>query len=210
MSYRKKVEIQPPVANVNESDRESASKATEIRRADETTLDQVIRHVSSENYQRALDLFRKAGREPQLRNAMGVCLLRMQRYQDAIRVFREIVLNAGCTWMRADLPMVYKTNYATALLLGGHPSGCDEVLAEIHDESNASVKRLRAAIKKWVSSLSLWQKLNWRFGRLQPRNCQVTIDFVPGEFETAVPPNDGPNPKAPQPNSPAPNLRTAA
>ena len=41
-----------------------------------------------------------------------------------MRLYYGLVLNPGCTWMRPDLPLVYKTNYATALVLGGNPSGC--------------------------------------------------------------------------------------
>jgi len=101
----------------------------------------------------------------------------------ALCMYYDLVLNPGCTWMRPDLPTVYKTNYATALLLSGHPSGCLEMLAEIKDEQNPTVQRLRAAIKNWESRLTFLQKLNWWFGHIEPTNRPVTIDFEAGEFE---------------------------
>ena len=103
------------------------------------------------------------------------------------------------------MPAVYKTNFATALLLGGHPAGCQEMLSEVGDESHPSVQRLRGAIARWEAGLSFWQKLNWRFGSIEPKNCRVPIDFEPGEFEVELTPSGGPKP-APT----GPNLRTAA
>ena len=39
--------------------------------------------------------------------------------QPVISDFRGFVLQAGCVWMRPELPLVYRANYATALLLSG-------------------------------------------------------------------------------------------
>ncbi len=151
-----------------------------------TSLERVIRKVSLGEHQQALDLLRKMGDAAAVRNARGVCLMRLRRFDDALGVLGALVLKPGCTWVRAELPTIYKANYATALMLSGHPSGALEVLAEIRDETHASVRQLRAAIKKWESGLPFWQKLNWRFGRIEPADCAVDIDFLPGEFEIEV------------------------
>jgi hypothetical protein len=144
--------------------------------------------------EKALGLLRKAaGRDDRIVNAIGVCLLRLGRYDEAIELFRRLVLAPGCTWMR-PVPIAYKTNYATALLLGRHPAGCVDILGELACEENPTVQALRSAIKRWESQLSFWQRLNWRFGQIEPRNCQVSIDVTPGDFGLVHRPTDLPRP----------------
>ncbi|MCU0961510.1 MAG: tetratricopeptide repeat protein [Pirellulaceae bacterium] len=142
------------------------------------------RYVASGNYQKALDHLRSARLDPALRNVMGVCLLRLGKVDEAVRVFRELVLHAGCTWVRPDVPTVYITNYATALLLQGHPSGCQDVLASLTDLSHPTRQKLLGAINAWSASLGFWQRLNWRFGRIEPGECHIPIDFVPGDLDS--------------------------
>mgnify|MGYP002623820038 FL=1 len=149
-------------------------------RVDEV-LQRVGRMAATGHYDQALAVLNAAGRDGQILNAKGVCLLRLQKPAEAMRIYRELVLSPGCTWMRPHLPITYKSNYATSLLLSGHPSGCLEILAELNDESLDVVKQLRAAMKRWESSLSFWQKLNWRFGNIEPSNRPVSIDFEPGQ-----------------------------
>ena len=168
------------------------------------TYQRVLRYANSGNYQKALDLLRTAGRHPQMRNALGVCLLRLGRIEDATRIYRELVLSAGCTWVRPDAPAVHKINFATALLLSGHPAGCVEILSEVKDDSHPAVQRLRRAIKDWQAALPLWKRLNWRFGNIEPKGFPVTLDFAPGEFEL-----DLSLPETSPPKGSDPSLRTA-
>ncbi len=166
-------------------DPDSSQSVTAAASAEPTSMmgGKAARFVASGNYQKALDVLRSARLDPALRNVMGVCLLRLGNVDEAVRVFRELVLQPGCIWVRRDIPAVYITNYATALLLQGHPSGCLEVLASLPDPSHAARQKLLAAVKAWSASLSLWQRFNWRFGRIEPKGCRVTVDFVPGELE---------------------------
>ena len=83
-------------------------------------------------------------------------------------------------------PTIYRTNFATALLMSGHPAGCEEILADLVDKTHPSVQRLIKAIDQWVKSLTFWQKLNWWVGRIEPKDCHVRLDFVPGELEVNV------------------------
>lgn len=145
-------------------------------------LARIVRFAETGQYDKALDLLRKAGPDFRFRNALGVCLLRVGRTADAVRIFRDIVLQPGCTWTRPGLPTVYKTNYATALLLSGRPSGCLEILAEVRKEANPTADRLRDAIARWQSTLSFWRRIDWRLNHVDPPNCQIPIDFPPGEF----------------------------
>ena len=150
-------------------------------------MERALRQIALGDHEKALDLLTAAGKSPRIQNARGVCLLRLGRTDAAIRVFRELLLNPGSTWIRPDQPTHYKTNYATALLMGGHPSGCLEVLKEIKAEQHPNVQRLRDAIAKWEASLSTWQRLNWRLGKIEPSGRPVSIDFLPGELDGEAP-----------------------
>ena len=123
-------------------------------------------------------------------NRQAVQLLRSNRFNEALLVLRSLVLQSGCTWMRPDVPLLVKRNFATALLLTENPSGCLVILAEINDDAHPRVQKLRDAIKQWEKTLSFWQWLNWRTGWIAPENHPVTIRFVPGELEEEMPQPD--------------------
>jgi hypothetical protein len=149
--------------------------------------DRVVNHLNSGHYTKALDLLRSAGREPRIQNAIGVCLMRLRRTDDALRVYRELVLAPGGMGMKRDAPVMYKVNYGAALLLAGQRAGCLDVLAETGAKTHPSVQRLRAVIKEWERSLSFWQRLNWRFGQVEPGNAPVTFATPPGELDSSLP-----------------------
>jgi tetratricopeptide (TPR) repeat protein len=149
----------------------------------QAAYNRVLRHVANGNYQKALELLRSAGREPRMQNVVGVCLLRMGRAEEAVRIFRDLVLAPGIMGLKPETPLTHKINYATSLLLAGHPAGCLDTLAELGENGHPSVQRLRAVIKDWERSLSFWQWLNWRCGRIEPNDAPVTLESPPGEFE---------------------------
>lgn len=120
-------------------------------------------------------------------NGRAVHLLRASQVDEAISILRSLVLKPGCTWMRPDVPSFVKRNFATALLLAGHPAGCLAVLAELNDETHPRVQQLRTAIKRWEKTLSFWQWLDWRTGWIEPTNRPATLEFVPGELEDELP-----------------------
>lgn len=130
----------------------------------------------------ALDLVNGRGSgDPALRNARGVCLMRMNEPTLAVRTLREINLISGGVVMRSDIPVSFKINFATALLLSGCVSGCVGVLDEICDDANPRVQQLRSVIQRWKKELTLGQRLALRFG-IDPKH-PVTIDFLPGELQ---------------------------
>jgi hypothetical protein len=198
MSHRK----QSAASRGNRSQNPSQSLAGQV----DPVFERAMRFVQAGNLERAFHLLDAGGRDTHLRNARGVCLMRLGKHEDAARVLRELVLGPGCTWMRSDLPVAYKTNFATALFLSDHAAGCLEILAEINDEQHPSVQRLRGAIKKWQSTMSFWQWLNWKVSRIAPDSHPATIDYPSGEFDidtevtTAV---------SEQPTTPSASLRSA-
>jgi len=119
-------------------------------------------------------------------NDKAVLLMRSGRFAEAIDIFRKLVLNRDCVWMRKDIPLVYKTNFAMALLLGGFPAGCRSLLAELNDETIPAVIKMRMTLKNWEKSMTLWQRLNWRWMGIEPNNSQIQFDSLAGDFETAI------------------------
>lgn len=128
--------------------------------------------------------------------------MRLGRAADAVQLYRSFVLERSTSWMRAELPVIYRTNFVTALLLSQVPLGAQNTLHEIREIDHPSVVRLRETFDRWKRSLSLWQRLGWTIGL--PPNVPIELDFTPGEF---VDP-----PAAPARNSSAtassPNQRT--
>jgi len=143
-----------------------------------------IRHMAeTERYKEIIDRLHTGPTSPMVQNARAVCLMRLGRGDDAAQILRQLVMPAGCTWMRPDAPLIYKLNFATSLLLRGLPSGCLSTLREIHEPTHPTSIALQAAVQRWVKSLSPWSRFLWTIGGVEPDGCRVPIDFVPGLFD---------------------------
>jgi hypothetical protein len=149
----------------------------------EPTVLRAIHFVQSREYEKALEILDAEPSTPQVRNARGVCLLRLGRYEVALQLFRGLVMDADGTRVRSDMPTVYLINLATSLLLSGHPSSCLTLLGEIDNDSHPTIIELRKALHQWQSSLSFNERLNWWFGRLDPPHCRIPLNFLPGDFD---------------------------
>jgi hypothetical protein len=119
-------------------------------------------------------------KSPWMTNAVGVCHLRLGNTKQAVEFFRSLVVFSAVQLSR-DAPLVFKTNYATALLASDNVKGCLAVLNELDDEEHPAVQRLRAAVQRWKQSLSLWHKLQWYLG--DPPQRPVTLEFPLGEVD---------------------------
>lgn len=137
----------------------------------------------------ALTLLPTAGsRDPLLRNAEAVCRLRLGEHEQAIMIFRDLVLSG--LRLRHDIPMGLQTNYAAALLSAENLEGCEWILSEIvrQGDTNDMFDTLRRGINSWRASLSFADKLKMWF--LGVRKPILPPGFVPGEIvmPTAPPP----------------------
>ena len=119
--------------------------------------------------------------DPMLKNARGVCLLHMGQPETAVRAFRQLCLAPGGILMRTDVPVVFKTNFATGLLMSNRVGGCLEVIQEIHNETHPSVQRLRAAIARWEAGLTFRQRLFWKLG-VEPKQPVAANEQLRGEL----------------------------
>ena len=147
------------------------------------TVLRAMHFVQAGQYEKALATLDAESSTPQVRNARGVCLLRLGRYEKALQLFRSLALEGSGEKVRSDLPTVFLTNLATALLLAGRPSSCLTLLNEIDNESHRAVIALRKEIQQWQAALTFSERLNWWFGRLDPPHCRIAIHFLPGDFD---------------------------
>lgn len=129
---------------------------------------------------KALEMLRTAGQQSKaVLNAYGVCLMRTGQIDKANELYRKLVLPSGGFYLDPNAPTVFKTNYATALLLGKHVDGCLGVLSEIAEPTHPAVVRLRDAIGTWKGTLGpLRRLLTFLFG---VRSANVPLPFQPGD-----------------------------
>lgn len=181
----------------NRDHEEQADHKSATRRA--SLLQHARQHLENGQIERAIDLLRTSpGSDMELRNALGVCLLRTGRSPEAVRVFRSLCLARGCTWIRSEVPAAVRANFAMALFLSGRTIGAREVLSDTANQNDPSIVRARQQLDRWVKSLPWWQRLLWHLGLDSDR--PTSIDGPAGEFiEVAVP---GPNDRGSEPPLP--------
>jgi hypothetical protein len=153
----------------------------------EPWITRIVAHIADNHLLNAIDALRTAGSGPSVKNSLAVCLMRSGQVDEAVKIMRALTLNPGSTWERADVPDLYKRNFATALLLAGLPSGCVSVLRSIEDHSHPRVLQIQRDIQAWVKSLSFWKRWDWKLNQVDPSGSSITLSFVPGEFDFAVP-----------------------
>jgi hypothetical protein len=182
----------------------SASTITETQNTSRV-LSEAITLADAGNPEGALKLLKSDGRTNDvMANARTVCLMRLGRGEDARKTLRSVVMSSGCTWMKPDVPVIYRANFCMALLLSGHPQGCRSVLTDMKEQDHLSVQRVWHALEDWKRSLTFWHRLQWRLG-IEP-DVQFVPDFVPSDF---VEPLSIPSPSSeaiPQ----SPTVRTAS
>lgn len=163
------------------TDNNQTSRPAAAESRDEKLLREAMRLAESGRSDQALAVLNRSNMNTDaIRNTRGVCLLRLGRAEDALRIFRSLVLAAGNTWMKRDLPVVYRTNFCTALLLTGRAAGCWDALTEIDERDHPSVVRLRETLDRWRRGLKGWSWLVWKMG--SDPSVPVTLDFVAGDF----------------------------
>lgn len=118
---------------------------------------------------------------PALVNAHGVALMRADDPLKAVEVFRRLCISEGGICLRPNLPLVFKTNFATALLLSGNVAGCTSLLEEIGERNDPRVRRLREVIRNWRRSLPRWQRWWFQISGSAPKT-PVPFDEAPGDF----------------------------
>ncbi|WP_146390395.1 tetratricopeptide repeat protein [Allorhodopirellula solitaria] len=139
--------------------------------------------IKQDNYLGAANVLITAGRDPQVRNTLGVCFMRAGRAESAAELYRGFVLMQGSLRERPNICNAYKRNFATALFMNGLPSGALSVLRDTREPSHPRAIQLYAAIKDWEKSLPWFQRLDWILNGVEPANSSISLQFEPGEFD---------------------------
>jgi len=129
----------------------------------------------------ALDFVNHLGQETALiKNARGVCLLRLGRGEAAVSEFREITFR-GFMCVPSDTPVVYQTNFATAMLMANQKAGAIELINRLDNSQHAAVVKIKSAIDQWKRGLNPLRRFLCKVD-VYP-NKAVQIDFVPGDLQ---------------------------
>ena len=94
-----------------------------------------------------------------MRNARGVCLLHMGRYEEAFTLFRDLYFPNNAFAVPRDAPTEVRVNYVSSLLMLGNVQVAASLLYNIPDQKHHAVKRLRAAIRAWKRALPWWGRV---------------------------------------------------
>lgn len=145
-------------------------------------LQRVKEAAAKGDYQQALELLPADSQVPEIRNCRAVCLIRLNRFEDAFSVLRRLVVNEGTQGVRPEVPDHIKISFATALFYGGLPPGGLEVLAETRREDDPEVKQLRQATAHWVAGMSLLSRFDWKLNRIAPKKLPNVPQEKLGRF----------------------------
>ena len=115
---------------------------------------------------------------PVINNARGVCLMRVGKINEAISILRELVFQ-GHICIPSDTPVLYKINFATAMLLSNQKDAAFPILNELDEKEHPEVTKIKDSIRKWVKSLTLSEKCRYHVGFYPKKPLQ--LDFQPGE-----------------------------
>lgn len=94
-----------------------------------------------------------------MRNARGVCLLHMGKYEEAFAHFRDLYFPNDAVASPRDTPTEIRVNYITSLLMLGNVQIAASLLYNIPDKAHPAVKRLRAGIRAWKRALPWWGRV---------------------------------------------------
>ncbi|MBN1942938.1 MAG: hypothetical protein JW849_06555 [Phycisphaerae bacterium] len=115
---------------------------------------------------------------PLLENAKGVCLLRLGKPDDALKIFRALVFPGGAFAIPGDTPIVYHVNYITTFFLLENVIIGIQLLRDIPQKNHPLVRQLNDSVNRWKRSLSWWRRMLLPIG-LYP-NRPLRLDFAPG------------------------------
>ncbi|MBE7506191.1 MAG: hypothetical protein HS101_07870 [Planctomycetia bacterium] len=126
----------------------------------------------------ALDVIARFGaKNDEIRNAYGVCLMRLGELDKALEVYRSLCISQGVC-LKPDAPVAHLINYATDLLLLQNVAGCIDILREIRASSHPGAARVQSAVDQWRRSLRWWQRLSLLVG-IEP-DVAIRLEYPPG------------------------------
>lgn len=122
---------------------------------------------------------RKGDRTPELRNALGVCLMRLGETEKAVNILRELVFQKYLSIPRGTPPL-FQANYATALLMKRYNQMGIEIIKTLSPSGHPYIAQLHDAVAQWRKDLPLYRKFLSKLG-LYP-NTRIVLNFPPGQI----------------------------
>ena len=143
--------------------------------------DPVRQLLDQDRPQEALNLLRHLGQNSaSSKNIQGVCLLRLGKIHEAVTILSEITFQ-GNICIPPETPVVFQTNFATAMLMTNNKEAAISVVKHLDDKQHPSVARIKNAIKTWEKGLNVFQRLLCKAG-IYPGKA-IPVDFVPGDID---------------------------
>jgi hypothetical protein len=145
------------------------------------TRDPVRQLLDQDRPQEALNLLKHLGQNSaSSKNIQSVCLLRLGKIHEAISILSEITFQ-GNICIPPETPVVFQTNFATAMLMANNKESAISVIERLDDKQHPAVARIRNAIRTWEKGLNLFQRLLCKAG-IYPGKA-IPVDFVPGDID---------------------------
>ena len=127
-----------------------------------------------------------AARAIPTRHDTAVCLMRLGRFTEAVEILRKLVLNHDVSGCGKTFRWYTRRTSSMALLLGGHPAGCESMLAELDDETNSCRDQDSSDYQGLGKINDVLAATELALVGNQPANKPVLYDGVVGDFETVL------------------------
>jgi hypothetical protein len=129
------------------------------------TLQYISELLDHDRPDEALHLITHSGNDsPEMENARGVCLLRLGRLDEAISVLRDVTFQ-GLPGIPDDVPALFQTNFAVAMLRANGEKGAALVISDrLNGNEHPEAAKLKAAVRQWKESLGPLGRLGCRLG----------------------------------------------
>ena len=104
--------------------------------------------------------------------------LRLGRHELAVKIFRDLVFPGGAFAIPDDTPTIFRSNYATSLMLVDNIVTGLEILGQIPDRQHPAVVQLKIAVRNWKASMSWLARVGLLIG-ITPQK-PFSMDSAPG------------------------------
>ncbi len=156
-----------------------------------TLLNRAREMLDQGQVEAALDVLDSCGQSSRtIQNAKGVCMMRLGRHELAMKIFRDLVFPGGSFAIPDETPTIFRSNYATSLLLVDNVVTGLQILGQIPDRQHPAVVHLKAAVRKWKASMSWLTRIGLLIG-ITPQK-PFNMDSSPGAL---LIPSSGERPK---------------
>lgn len=114
----------------------------------------------------ALNIVTRSGDDsPEMNNARGVCLLRLGRLDEAVKVLQDITCQGVAAGMSHHAPSLFQVNFAIAMLRANREKGGALLISDwLNGNEHPEAARLKAAVRQWKKSIGPLGRLRCRLG----------------------------------------------